>query len=72
MTDLLSLKENQKINIQNEKYLVLNKIQYFEKSSFWYEYKIMKINDNKEYYLNVELSNKAILYYTISSIRTKN
>ena len=60
--DILSLKQYQEINIENEKYIVINQIKYIEKNSYWYEYKLLKDDNKEEYYLNVELSGKAILY----------
>ena len=66
MVDLLSLTQYQDICIENEKFIVLNKIKYIEKKSFWYEYKIAKKDTKEEYHLNVELSNKAILYIELN------
>lgn len=60
--DLLNLKENQYILIEKNKYIVLNRIEYVEKSSYWIEYKLKNVQDGKMYYLNVELSNKITLY----------
>lgn len=60
--DLINLKESQYILIDKIKYKILNGVKYKEKSSYWMEYKLQNIENNKIYYLNVELSNKAILY----------
>ncbi len=59
---LLELKERQEILIENKKYEVLNMTKFREKSSYWLEYKLRNLEDGKMYYLNVELSSKAILY----------
>ena len=66
MVDLLDLKQYQEININNQLFLVINKVQYNEKNSFWYEYKIEKKDSKEKYHLNVELSNKAILYIELN------
>lgn len=60
--DLLNLKQNQIIVIDKVKYKILNKVKFIEKSSYWIEYKLQNIENNELYYLNVELSSKAILY----------
>lgn len=60
--DIMNLKENQVIIINNEKYRVLNMTKFVEKSSYWIEYKLQNIIKNKFYYLNIETSQKAILY----------
>lgn len=60
--DLINLKESQYILIDKIKYKILNGVKYKEKSSYWMEYKLQNIESSKIYYLNVELSNKAILY----------
>ncbi len=60
--DLIDLKEDQYILINKIKYKILNGIKYKEKSSYWMEYKLQNIETGKIYYLNVELSNKVILY----------
>ncbi len=60
--DLLNLKQDQIIVIDKEKYKILNQVKFIEKSSYWLEYKLQNIEDNELYYLNVELSTKAILY----------
>lgn len=60
--DLLNLKQDQYIIIEKEKYKILNQVKFTEKSSYWIEYKIQNIENREIYYLNVELSSKAILY----------
>lgn len=60
--DLINLKEGQYILIDKLKYKILNGIKYKEKSSYWMEYKLQNIETGEMYYLNVELSNKVILY----------
>ena len=60
--DLLNLKQDQYIIIEQEKYRILNKVKFVEKSSYWIEYKIRNIDTNEMFYLNVELSLKVILY----------
>lgn len=60
--DLLNLKQNQIIVIDKKKYKILNQVKFIEKSSYWIEYKLQNIQNNELYYLNVELSSKAILY----------
>ena len=60
--DLINLKESQYILIDKIKYKILNGVKYKEKSSYWMEYKLQNTESSKMYYLNVELSNKAILY----------
>ena len=60
--DLINLKESQYILIDKIKYKILNGVKYKEKSSYWMEYKLQNTESSKIYYLNVELSNKAILY----------
>ncbi len=67
--DLLNLEENQQITIEKEKYKILNRIEYTEKSSYWVEYKLQNIQTSKYYYLNVELSSEAILYETINQTK---
>ncbi|MBR2744279.1 MAG: DUF4178 domain-containing protein [Clostridia bacterium] len=66
MVDLLDSKQYQEIKINDQIFLVINKVKYNEKSSFWYEYKIAKKDTKEEYHLNVELSNKAILYIELN------
>lgn len=63
--NLLELNEKQEISIQKVRYEVLNMTKFKEKSSFWIEYKLRRLEDNKIYYLNVELSMKVILYEII-------
>lgn len=60
--DLINLKESQYILIGKIKYKILNGVKYKEKSSYWMEYKLQNIETSQMYYLNVELSNKVILY----------
>lgn len=60
--DLINLKESQYILIDKIKYKILNGVKYKEKSSYWMEYKLQNTENSKIYYLNIELSNKAILY----------
>lgn len=60
--NLLELKEDQYIIIEKEKYRVLNKVTFTEKSSYWIEYKLKNTENNQMYYLNVERNNQAILY----------
>lgn len=60
--DLLNLIQDQIIIIDKVKYKILNKVKFIEKSSYWIEYKLLKIENSELYYLNVELSSKAILY----------
>ena len=59
---LLELKDRQEILIEKAKYEVLNMTKFREKSSYWIEYKIRRLEDNKMFYLNIEVSSKAILY----------
>ncbi len=60
--NLLELKENQQILINNVKYEILNMIKFVEKSSYWVEYKIKKLEDGKMYYLEISLGSNAVLY----------
>ena len=60
--DLINLKEGQYILIDKIRYKILNGVKYKEKSSYWMEYKLQNLETSKMYYLNVELSNKVILY----------
>ncbi len=69
--DLLTLKENQIIVLNKEKYRILNCIKYTEKSSYWLEYKIKNIEHKETYYLNVEISGKAILYQILKDTDIK-
>ena len=66
--NLLELAVNSEISIKHEKYRIMNVTKFVEKSSYWIEYKIMRLNDSKEYYLNVELSSKAILYEILRGV----
>ena len=59
---LLELNDRQEILIEKVKYEILNMTKFREKSSYWVEYKIRRLEDNKMFYLNVELCSKAILY----------
>jgi len=59
---LLELKERQEIVIEKKPYEVLNRVKFSEKSSYWVEYKLRNLENGKMYYLNVEVSSKAILY----------
>lgn len=59
---LLELKEGQEIIIEKVKYEVLNMIKFREKSSYWIEYKLRQLENNKMFYLNMEVASKAILY----------
>lgn len=60
--NLLELTENQQISINNIKYEILNMIKFVEKSSYWVEYKIRKLEDGKLYYLEISLGSNAVLY----------
>lgn len=60
--NLLELEYRQELSIEKNKYEVLNMTKFKEKSSYWVEYKLRRLEDNKIYYLNVELSLKTILY----------
>lgn len=60
--ELLELEQDQYLIIEKEKYKVLNKVKFIEKSSYWIEYKLQKIDNAEMCYLNVEISGKAILY----------
>ena len=59
---LLELKEGQEILIKKVKYEVLNMTKFREKSSYWIEYKLRQLENNKMFYLNIEVSSKAVLY----------
>lgn len=60
--DLLNLEESQCLIIEKQKYRVLNKVKFVEKSSYWVEYKLQNLDDRQMYYLNVELSLLTTLY----------
>lgn len=60
--DIFSLEQDQFIIIEKIKYKILNKVKFSEKSSYWIEYKMQKVDDNYIYYLNVELSSKITIY----------
>lgn len=60
--NLLELKENQQVSIKKDKYEILNMIKFVEKSSYWVEYKIRKLEDGKLYYLEISLGSNAVLY----------
>src|SRR5574344_1557950 len=60
--DLLNLEESQCLIIEKQKYKIINKVKFTEKSSYWMEYKLRNLENNQMYYLNVELSLLAILY----------
>lgn len=60
--NLLELEDRQEILIEKVKYEVLNMTKFREKSSYWIEYQLRRLEDNKMFYLNVEVSSKAILY----------
>lgn len=60
--DIFSLEQDQFIIIEKIKYKILNKVKFTEKSSYWIEYKMQKVDDNYIYYLNVELSSKITIY----------
>ena len=60
--NLSEIRYGQEILIEKVKYEVLNMTKFKEKSSYWLEYKLRRLEDNKIFYLNVELSSKAILY----------
>ena len=64
--DIFSLKQDQFIIIEKIKYKILNKVKFSEKSSYWIEYKMQKVDDNYIYYLNVELSSKITIYKILS------
>ncbi len=59
---LLELKYKQEILIEKVKYEVLNMTKFREKSSYWIEYQLRRLDDFKIFYLNVELTSEAILY----------
>lgn len=65
--NLFEVEENKYIVIEKEKYEVLNKVKFIEKSSYWFEYKLRNIDNSKIYYLNVELSNLVILYEVLEN-----
>ncbi len=65
--NLLELEYRQELLIEKQKYEILNMTKFKEKSSFWIEYKLRKLDDNKIYYLNVEQSLKVILYEIIEN-----
>ncbi|MBO5349945.1 MAG: DUF4178 domain-containing protein [Clostridia bacterium] len=60
--DIFNLEQDQFIIIEKIKYKILNKVKFTEKSSYWIEYKMQKVDDNYIYYLNVELSSKLTIY----------
>lgn len=60
--NLLELEINQHIKVENEEYKILNKVKFTEKASYWIEYKLKNLQNSQMYYLNVEISSKAILY----------
>jgi len=60
--NLLELEINQHIKVENEEYKILNKVKFTEKASYWIEYKLKNVQNSQMYYLNVEISSKAILY----------
>ena len=60
--NILELKERQIIEIKGEQYRVANMTKFVEKSSYWIEYKLQSISSGEWYYLNVELTEKAVLY----------
>ncbi len=60
--NLLELKENQQVSIKKDKYEILNMIKFVEKSSYWVEYKLRKLEDGKMYYLEISLGSNAVLY----------
>lgn len=60
--NLLELEINQHIKIENVEYKIINKVKFNEKASYWIEYKLQNIQNSQMYYLNVEISSKAILY----------
>ncbi|MEE0266017.1 MAG: DUF4178 domain-containing protein [Acutalibacteraceae bacterium] len=66
---LLELKYKQEILIEKVKYEVLSITRFREKSSYWIEYSLRRLDDYKIFYLNVELSSKAILYEILENTR---
>jgi len=56
------MKERQIVVINGERYKVANMTKFVEKSSYWIEYKLQNLVNQKWYYLNVELTQKATLY----------
>ena len=58
----LDLGVNQYLEIDGEKFKVINMTKYVEKSSNWIEYMLIRVSDNKKFYLNVERVLKTILY----------
>lgn len=60
--NIFNLEQDQFIIIEKIKYKILNKLKFTEKSSYWIEYKMQKVDDNYIYYLNVELSSKITIY----------
>lgn len=69
--DLINLKEGQYILINKLKYKILNGTKYKEKSSYWIEYKLQDTETGEVFYLNVELSNKVILYKILNDTNIK-
>lgn len=59
---LLDLEQDNIIKIEKNEYKVLSRIKFVEKASYWFEYKLQNIENLQEYYLNVEILSKAILY----------
>ena len=65
--NLLELEINQHIKIENIEYKIINKVKFNEKASYWIEYKLQNIQNSQMYYLNVEISSKAILYKILNT-----
>lgn len=65
--NLLELAINQHIKIENVEYKIINKVKFNEKASYWIEYKLQNIQNSQMYYLNVEISSKAILYKILNT-----
>ena len=66
---LLELKEKQEITIEKEKYQIINMIKFTEGMSYWKEYKIKRLKDNKIYYLNIEVNGGATLYEKLQNTK---
>ena len=65
--NLLELAINQHVKIENVEYKIINKVKFNEKASYWIEYKLQNIQNSQMYYLNVEISSKAILYKILNT-----
>lgn len=65
--EILEYKDGEKITIEKEEFVIINRVKYRETSSYWYEFAITRISDSKLFYLEIDLDKSAYLYEIVEN-----